>query len=232
LTGRSIAGNPFAASNYAFIPYCTGDLHAGNNTILYSGASQVTYHHGYINGGLMTSAIKAALPNVTRVWVTGSSAGGFGAIMQYQQTQSIFSGLRVDLIADSAETPKSLLVHPSQNMVMPDTTRCPQCNVSDFDSFLPGYASANPNSRFTDFSFSNDSTVPVNQNVSFADFQVEVKNLFTQLNAMNNAKSYMLQGSNHVLLDKYTTNSASGVTMAQYLQKMKSDDPTWAAVQS
>lgn len=222
--------NPWQQSNYAWIPYCTGDFHAGDNVVQYSGASSATHHKGWQNGKLDMAKLRQLLPNLNRVWISGSSAGAFGSILQYQNAQDAFAGVRVDLLADSGETPLPITVHPSQNIQVPNKSRCPNCNDDDFDSYIVGLAQANTGSRFASMSWSNDTTIPVNQGISYDAFSQELVKLFNQENTeTSNAKNFMVQGSGHILL--YTTqyNAADGYTQATFLNKFKTDDPNWSS---
>lgn len=97
---RSSAANPFQDYNYVYIPYCTADFHAGNypNSPM-SGLS----HVGYVN---MTKALTYLAgvfsPSSTNeVVLMGGSAGGFGALWNFPQAQSIFGMIPVTLIAES-----------------------------------------------------------------------------------------------------------------------------------
>ncbi|GAC94322.1 hypothetical protein PHSY_001893 [Pseudozyma hubeiensis SY62] len=219
--------NPWANSNYAWIPYCTGDFHAGDNVVDYNG--RTTYHKGWGNVKLDVGKVKEMVPGVKRVWLIGSSAGGFGSILQYQNVQDTF-GVRVDLLVDSAETPFSILRHPSQNIQPPNKARCPNCNDTNFDSYIVGLAQANPTARFGSTSWSNDSTIPANQGVSSQDFATEVERLFTEEDeTTTNARNYMVEGSGHILL--YTTqySAKDGYTMANWLNKFKTDDAGWSS---
>ncbi|SPO30531.1 uncharacterized protein UTRI_06461 [Ustilago trichophora] len=222
--------NPWIKSNYAWIPYCTGDLHGGDNIVQYSGATKPTYHKGFINGKLDMIKLSQILPNLKRVWISGSSAGAFGSILQYQNAQDAFAGIRIDLLADSGESPKPITVHQSQNIQVPNKSRCPNCNDANFNSYIVGLAQSNPGSRFASMSWSNDTIIPVNQGVSYDDFRAELVRLFNQENTQTtNARNFMVQGSNHVLL--YTTqyNAADGYTQATFLNKFKTDDPNWSS---
>jgi len=85
------ADNPIRDWNVFYVPYCTGDVHAGTNPTgnpgPLTGAQDFT---GYSNLQLYLSRILATVPDATDLLLTGSSAGGFGA------------GLNADLIARNA----------------------------------------------------------------------------------------------------------------------------------
>ncbi len=74
--------------NIVYLPYCTGDVHIGNNTATYPDPegveSPLVYHHnGYNN--TIAAAEEAALrfQNVDKMLVTGFSAGGTASSAAY-----------------------------------------------------------------------------------------------------------------------------------------------------
>jgi Pectinacetylesterase len=84
----SNADNPIRDWNIFYVPYCTGDVHAGNNAAGDPGSlTGSTHYAGYTNLKLYLSRILATVPGATDWLLTGSSAGGFGA------------GLTADLVA-------------------------------------------------------------------------------------------------------------------------------------
>lgn len=87
-----------------YIPYCTGDVHGGNNTgvdVPGVGAPKKQSFVGYANVGFDLKRIIPTFPNVTQVLVTGESAGGFGAFYNYDRIAQAFCPTPVDLIDDS-----------------------------------------------------------------------------------------------------------------------------------
>lgn len=70
--------NPFKDWNMVFVPYCTADLHWGNQTVEYN--QNLTIHHnGFNNSMAVLSWIKDNYPSAGTMFVTGESAGGYGA---------------------------------------------------------------------------------------------------------------------------------------------------------
>ena len=70
--------NPFRDWSFVAVPYCTGDVHIGDNTQDY-GDGLVIEHKGYVNGRYALDDLAARFPDATDVVVTGSSAGGVPA---------------------------------------------------------------------------------------------------------------------------------------------------------
>lgn len=101
LWDRTTAANPFKHYDYVYIPYCTADLHTGN---LPHSPSDGLSHTGYVN---MTRALaylsqRFTPSSTTKVVLSGSSGGGFGALWNFPQTQEAFGSIPVTLIAESA----------------------------------------------------------------------------------------------------------------------------------
>lgn len=228
-TIRSTSANPFYQSSYACIPYCTGDLHAGDSTVTYAPNKTPTYHDGFNNRKLILQTIKFLLPLVQTIRMTGSSAGGFGAIFQYPNAVAIFgSNKRIDLIADSAVDSSSALFFPSQRIVAPSKNFCPTCDNSNFDSFMPGFAAVRPNSRFAALSYSDDNVLPAYEATSSAALNAEIVSSFTTLNKLTNAKGFIATSSGHSVLTNPGNPAINGLYLADYLTNMvKASDSNW-----
>lgn len=74
--------------NLVYVPYCTGDVHTGNNVITYSDPGgvepDVTFHHaGHDNVQKVIEWADSNFTHVPRMLVTGCSAGGAGSITNY-----------------------------------------------------------------------------------------------------------------------------------------------------
>jgi hypothetical protein len=73
--------------NFVYVPYCTGDVHTGNNVATYTdaaGTSSVEFHHdGHNASQSIVSWIDGNFTHVPKMFVTGCSAGGVGALVNY-----------------------------------------------------------------------------------------------------------------------------------------------------
>lgn len=97
------ADNPLRDWNAVYIPYCTGDVHGGNATgvnVPGNGPQNQSFV-GYANVGHYLRRIVPTFPGVTDVLVTGVSAGGFGALYNYDRVARDFCPTPVTLIDDS-----------------------------------------------------------------------------------------------------------------------------------
>ena len=74
--------------NFVFIPYCTGDIHAGNNVITYPDPQglepDITFHHnGHNNVQKVIDWVGQQFPALPELMVAGCSAGGTGSLANY-----------------------------------------------------------------------------------------------------------------------------------------------------
>lgn len=97
---RSLTGNPFASDNFVFVPYCTGDVHSGGRVTTYD-AGIVLHHTGYDNIGAYLNRLVPTFTGTSRIVVSGSSAGGFGAMFNYGRIKAAFPSASGFLIDDS-----------------------------------------------------------------------------------------------------------------------------------
>jgi hypothetical protein len=72
--------NIFKDWHVVFVSYCTGDVHWGNHDQFY-GSGQMTRHRGRINAAVAEKWAREHFIDPEFVFVTGSSAGSYGAIM-------------------------------------------------------------------------------------------------------------------------------------------------------
>ncbi|APR80141.1 Hypothetical protein A7982_05488 [Minicystis rosea] len=94
--------NPVKGWNAIYVPYCSGDVHAGDATdVDVAGGPQNQDFVGYRNMGAYLGRIVPTFPDVTQVLLTGISAGGFGAAFNYDRVASAFCPTPVTLVDDS-----------------------------------------------------------------------------------------------------------------------------------
>jgi hypothetical protein len=77
--------NPFKDWNVVFVPYCTGDVHWGDaiveHTVPGTTASSTIRHKGFVNAQVAEKFAREHFVDPEEVFVTGSSAGAYGAIL-------------------------------------------------------------------------------------------------------------------------------------------------------
>jgi hypothetical protein len=99
------SANPFQNWSEIYVPYCTGDAHIGTNpngNVPNDLGFATTQHFvGHLNMQLFVSRIVPTFNTVEQVVLTGSSAGGIGAGLNYGMVQDAFGSVPVTLIDDS-----------------------------------------------------------------------------------------------------------------------------------
>lgn len=97
------AKNPYKDWNFIYIPYCTGDVHFGgqpNGKI--SGVSGTLNFSGAANSKAVVARALATWPDTTRFIAGGSSAGGYGAGLNYGVIQDSFANAEGSAILDAS----------------------------------------------------------------------------------------------------------------------------------
>lgn len=99
---RSNVKNPVKDWNFVYVPYCTGDIHAGtNDNGSIAGVLGQQHFVGRLNMEAYLNRVVPTFPNATKVLLTGISAGGFGAASSADLVQWAFGSIPVTLIDDS-----------------------------------------------------------------------------------------------------------------------------------
>lgn len=92
--------------NIVFLPYCTGDVHIGNNVATYVDPTgqepPLTWHHnGYDNTMAAIDWTASQLPSIRKLLVTGFSAGGTATSAAYYWVRSGLSPQKGYMLNDS-----------------------------------------------------------------------------------------------------------------------------------
>lgn len=100
--------------NVVFLPYCTGDVHVGNNVVTYSDSTgqepPLQWHHsGYANTLAAAQYVRQQIPSISKLLVSGFSAGGTATISAYYNVRRILAPQKGYLLNDSGP------VYPAPN---------------------------------------------------------------------------------------------------------------------
>jgi hypothetical protein len=166
LFDRTDDKNPLRDATFVFVPYCTGDVHAGSNPHGMGGRAFV----GYDNVGADLSYVVPKAKDVKRVVLVGSSAGGFGALVNYERTQTAFGTTPVLLLDDSGPPLEDSVMTPclqkmfrsSWNLDAALPAGCTSCSGSDgggFENAMPWLADAHPDRRLALVTSTRDGTI-------------------------------------------------------------------------
>jgi len=163
---RDNDGNPVKDWSMVYVPYCTGDIHGGDRDTELGG--QVRHFHGYAN---ITKYLEQWVPTFAgadTVLLTGISAGGFGAGLNFSQVANAFgSGPQMVMIDDSGPPLSNVVIPPclqqtfrdvwglDQTVIAECGADCPDPN--DFATGVIGHVVTKyPSARFGVFSNTHD----------------------------------------------------------------------------
>jgi hypothetical protein len=136
LIRRNVEG-PTKDFNMVYLPYCTGDVHTGNNVIKYKDpegkAPDLEFHHaGHTNVLKIAEYLKEEFPATDRLFVTGCSAGGAGALLNYYFFRNTIDAQRGYMMDDSGP------IFPSDGFSAPLHTKIRESwNVNSILTELP-----------------------------------------------------------------------------------------------
>lgn len=103
--------NPVADYNAVFVPYCTGDVHGGDAVVTFDVPSEqlgvdfdeITVHfNGYNNSQAVLNWVYDNFAEPEQVFVTGCSAGGYGATLNAPYVMEHYADVPVIHMADAA----------------------------------------------------------------------------------------------------------------------------------
>jgi hypothetical protein len=236
---RARAGNPFRNASWVYIPYCTGDLHAGSNVPQYvnSSGATVDYHHvGRTNTEAYLQRIRAFWPTTTRLVVSGGSAGGYGAALNYDLFRRAYPNSKAYLVDDSGPLLEQNSVPASErtawfqawNLGAVVDPLCSGCR-DDLSAFYPALVAAYPNDRMALLDSEQDQVIRTYFMLMPADFQASLlATVHDRFDPTAMLRAFVIAGSQHVLLQGLDDVTSNGLTADAWLTQMIGDDAAWA----
>ena len=235
---RTIADNPFKDMSFVFVPYCTGDVHGGNVVQVYgSGSKARTIHHkGGKNAEIFLQGLRDALPQTSRVFLSGSSAGAFGAQLQFENAARIWAGTEVHVVADCGQ-----MINPSSDLdlltkwraawAMPIPAGCVGCDT-DFTKFPKYMHDKYPSTRFGLLAYEHDGVLTPFFFLDPGTFKERTLALAASAyDTTNNAKYFLVKGSSHVMLDELLTLKGPGdASLLEWVRQLVDGDPAWKSI--
>ena len=236
---RTLAGNPFAGATLVYVPYCTGDVHAGDRVSTYgSGAGTLTWRHvGRANVAAYLRRLAVTFTAPERLVVSGSSAGGFGALANYEAIRAVWPSADALLLDDSgppllaADTASTLSVAWRAAWGL-DALLDPLCGEACHAGFAPllaVVAARHPQDRLALLSSEQDQVISAFYGLSPASFQAAQERMLTgTLAPLENARSFVVGGSSHTMLGDPAAFS-EGVPLLEWLSLARTGDPAWGS---
>ncbi|HJZ89151.1 MAG TPA: pectin acetylesterase-family hydrolase [Polyangia bacterium] len=245
---RNDAQNPFKDWNQVFVPYCSGDVFGGNTRNGFGGRVQV----GYQNMGEFLRRVVPTFASMRQVVLTGSSAGGFGAALNYDRAQTYFGTIPVHLLDDSGPPMEDMWLSPClqqqfrtvwqlDGSLPADCTDCRQADGGGLYKLAIYIAQKYPNRRFGLISSLQDGTIRLFFGFGYPNcttpqvpmpadaFQMGLEHLRDQVLApYSNFRGYFPQSTQHVwLTDQLDGATVSGVKLTDWIGQLVSGAPGW-----
>jgi hypothetical protein len=238
---RSDANNPFASWSFVFIPYCTGDLHSGDVVRTYSsGSTSKTFAHvGHKNVLAFLPRLAATFPAIDKLAVTGSSAGGGGAVINYPDITRALPATTAMLVDDSlpffehgviadSYLEEQITAWDSASLM---TAICgAPCDTNESQIYT-GLAALFPTDRMAFLSSEQDQTISAFDLLNATQFQTALDALVSDVIAPSTTwKSYRIGGNTHTMLGAVTLATTSdGTSLETWLAQMVDGDPAWTS---
>ncbi len=220
--------NPFNNLNLVYVPYCTGDVHAGDAVVqyTYNGVRYTTWHVGYRNLGVYLPRLVATFASARRVILAGDSAGGFGAALNMDRVQQAFVHARVDVLDDSGPAIRPDPARWTQWLASWHVPFPPDCGgcATDVTAAADYLRRKYPTNRFGLISYTHDTVITTFMNVSPTVFSNELQALGDMMDSdWAYGRYYFIPGVLHVGL------VAPGPGLHVWLQAFADDDPGWTS---
>ena len=234
LFSRTDTASPFAGASFAYVPYCTGDVHAGVTvrTYVVNGQSKTVYHTGGLNQHSIVDTLHATLPNVSRIWVVGSSAGGYGATLNLHRYVETWPDAAVEVLQDSApfvDVMAGRYAEWLQDWGIALPPNCPDCGTS-FPAVIDAVAAGYPSTRIGLLTYDEDATVKTFFAYS-GSLMPALDSLLANQYAHPNTHAFVLAGASHTMLGSYQTLAApDATTLKSWVAQWATGDPAWKTV--
>ncbi len=237
---RNNSENPFRDWTHVFVPYCTADLHWGNNTARYTGLT--IQHKGAVNARQAVLWVFNNIPNPQNVMVTGCSAGGYGSIMWAPYFMRRYPAANVVQLGDAAVgvAPESFFPIASAAWgtqgALPGWIGSLDPTKMGSNELYQAFARAYPNRSFAQYSTLLDDVQiffyslirgqprPTPE-IAQQWVQGALANLASIKQTAPNFYSYLAPGAQHCIIwrPEFYTTKVGDVTFADWVRKLVAD---------
>jgi len=246
---RSAPGNPYREFTFVFVPYCTGDVHAGDRVQDYLGAPRRWHHKGRVNLATAFGHLVATLAPPRRVVVSGSSAGGFGSLVAFDLAKAAWPLARGHLVDDSGppldEIPPLTIAawYAAWDLGSAVDAACGIACARSLAPLLPALAARHPGDRFALVSSTQDEVIrgffgtitlsPLGiAAMSPTTFEGGLRRLAAGIDddaPPGETHAFIVSGPSHTTLGDPARFTSEGVSLFEWLRQQVEDDPAWAA---
>ena len=205
------AANPVKDWNVSYLPYCDGSLFAGDAEYDDNGDGVIDrFHHGLRNLTAALEKTRENFPAPKRIFLAGSSAGGWGTIMATPLVRTFYPQVPIYIFSDSGTgvakgDPAFLTMLLDQfNITRFLPKSCPDCVANGHLTKLIAWAlEQDPKLKMGVFSSYRDKVYTLFFfGIPGTQFEESLKQEFGYLNGKfpNRAKGFLIAGDMHTTL--------------------------------
>jgi len=235
LFSRTSDTNPFKDDSFVFVPYCTGDFHAGSRVADYG-----IHHMGYQNVALYLERIVPTFCKPERVVLLGTSAGGFGVSFTYDLVHRAFGDVPVHMVDDSGPFMRPAYMGAMQAIAFPNwgadanvPPGCPECATA-WHELYPFASTAWPTDRMSLVSSRHDPSIGSRFGIDPAtEFPPAIDDLADQVIVpLPNMRVFYIEQQGHVWTAAADIDQlvVDGTSLQAFLVQQITGDPAWANV--
>lgn len=224
------ANNPFKDASWIYVPYCTGDLHAGQNVAMYDATHEV-HHVGRINASALLARVAATRPTASTVWLVGASAGGYGVAFDRDLARLVWPQAKVHVLADSAplvtlEPARWAAWQAAWHPTFPST--CATC-ANDLGAMPAALRSTMAaGDRYGLLASTRDQTISAYFGITMDQLSTETLAAQAAMSPANGQAAFVLAATTHVLLGTPAVQTSSGLALSAWVGQWARGDAAWA----
>lgn len=253
--------NPVKDWDMVYVPYCTADLHAGSAVQRYANVGAPGLpgrfdirHKGFDNTMVVLDWVRRNLDAPRNVLVAGSSAGGYGATINFAWVRKLYPDAKVNVLADASQG----ITTPAFDTGGPRVgrgswnTQMPPWGTGIDPASIPGpqlmhvAAQAHPEVRAAQFTTVLDQVQMEFYGVMRGCFSLDgscatvpldwytqmVTGVLTDRATLPNYRHYVAAGSYHTVLTgpEFYAERSAGIALKQWLDAMLSGGSRWRNV--
>jgi len=238
---RGDPDNPFRDWNLVYIPYCTGDFHGGSSATSYAsptGATATFHHVGHADVLAFLRVLTEEFPAPGKLVISGVSAGGYGAALNYEAMRSAWAPAEAYLIDDSGPFLPGDGIPAADRAGMYaywrlDRVLDPLCGAAcrlDLSVALSRLAARFPRDRMALLSSMRDHDISDTFRLGEDSFQAGLLALTRDaLDPTANFRTFITAGDTHTMLFHPATHTTGGKALPAWLAAMVLDEPDWAS---
>ncbi len=201
LLDRTSDVHPFPDAHMAFIPYCTGDLHSGQQITKYDSfaGEQALHHRGADNIKHYLQFLSQRYGDARRVWLVGTSAGGYGITWNFEHFQAAFPDAEIHVFADASpwlRLDDEMWAQWRRTWGLTLPTGCVMCEIAP-DHLLRFLIESNPETRFAMSVHKRDSTLAAFLRLRPAELERDIAWFLQERYYGDNTSAFVAEGSDH-----------------------------------